>query len=79
MPGAGHAAPNRYGDDIAVGSLGSCTLCRTPQALQRVLITRNNDMIRVIYRWEVQPGAEEAFVDAWSRGTEVIRGHIKRA
>lgn len=44
------------------------------QALQRVLITRNNDMIRAIYRWEVQPGAEETFIDAWSRGTEVIRG-----
>ena len=36
-------------------------------------------MIRVIYRWEVQPGAEEAFVEAWTQGTEVIRGRVKGA
>jgi heme-degrading monooxygenase HmoA len=36
-------------------------------------------MIRAIYRWEVQPGAEEAFVNAWIRGTEVIREHVKGA
>jgi heme-degrading monooxygenase HmoA len=36
-------------------------------------------MIRAIYRWEVQPGAEEAFVAAWTQGTEVIRGRVKGA
>lgn len=36
-------------------------------------------MIRAIYRWEVQPGAEDAFVAAWTQGTEVIRGRVKGA
>jgi heme-degrading monooxygenase HmoA len=36
-------------------------------------------MIRAIYRWEVQLGAEEAFVEAWTQGTEVIRGRFKGA
>jgi heme-degrading monooxygenase HmoA len=36
-------------------------------------------MIRAIYRWQVQPGQEDAFVAAWSRGTQAIRGQIKGA
>ena len=33
----------------------------------------------VIYRWQVTPGQEEAFVAAWIQGTRVIRGQIKAA
>jgi heme-degrading monooxygenase HmoA len=36
-------------------------------------------MIRAIYRWQVTPGQEEAFVAAWTQGTRVIRGQIKAA
>ena len=36
-------------------------------------------MIRAIYRWEVQPGAEETFITAWSHGTRAIRTWIKGA
>jgi heme-degrading monooxygenase HmoA len=30
-------------------------------------------MIRVLYRWQVIPGAEEAFAQAWTRGTRAIQ------
>ena len=36
-------------------------------------------MIRAIYRWQVQPGHADAFVDAWMQGTRAIRGQIKGA
>ena len=36
-------------------------------------------MIRAIYRWQVQPGHADAFIDAWTRGTRAIRGQIKGA
>jgi heme-degrading monooxygenase HmoA len=36
-------------------------------------------MIRVIYRWQVQPGEEDTFIAAWNRGTRVIRAKIKGA
>lgn len=36
-------------------------------------------MIRAIYRWQVQPGTEEAFVQAWMRGTQAIRAKVKGA
>lgn len=32
-------------------------------------------MIRVIYRWTVDPAAEDQFVDAWREATEHIRAH----
>jgi heme-degrading monooxygenase HmoA len=36
-------------------------------------------MIRALYRWQVQPGAEDAFVQAWMRGTRAIRQKVKGA
>ena len=36
-------------------------------------------MIRVIYRWQVQPGGEETFVSAWIEGTQWIRTQINGA
>jgi heme-degrading monooxygenase HmoA len=36
-------------------------------------------MIRVIYRWQVQPGEEDTFVAAWTQGTRAIRSMIKGA
>ena len=32
-------------------------------------------MIRVIYRWSVDPAAEDQFIDAWRAATERIRTH----
>ena len=32
-------------------------------------------MIRVIYRWTVDPATEDRFVDAWREATERIRAH----
>jgi heme-degrading monooxygenase HmoA len=34
-------------------------------------------MIHAIYRWHVQPGEEDIFVFAWSRGTQAIRTKVK--
>ena len=36
-------------------------------------------MIRAIYRWQVQPGTEDAFVQAWMWGTRAIRTKVKGA
>jgi heme-degrading monooxygenase HmoA len=36
-------------------------------------------MIRTIYRWQVKPGCEGAFVKAWLRGTQIIRATVKGA
>ncbi len=36
-------------------------------------------MIRVIYRWKVQAGQENAFARAWSQGTRTIRATYKGA
>ncbi|MGE3536049.1 MAG: antibiotic biosynthesis monooxygenase [Candidatus Tectimicrobiota bacterium] len=36
-------------------------------------------MIRVIYRWKVQPGAEDIFVQAWTQGTRAIQAMCKGA
>jgi heme-degrading monooxygenase HmoA len=36
-------------------------------------------MIRAIYRWQVQSGHADSFVDAWTQGTRAIRGQIKGA
>ena len=36
-------------------------------------------MIRTIYRWQVKPECEDAFVKAWLRGTQVIRATVKGA
>lgn len=33
-------------------------------------------MIQVIYRWEVQPDNQRAFVDAWERTTVAIRDTV---
>ena len=32
-------------------------------------------MIRVIYRWSVDPATEDQFIDAWREATERIRTH----
>ena len=32
-------------------------------------------MIRVIYRWSVDPATEDQFIDAWRAATERIRTH----
>jgi quinol monooxygenase YgiN len=32
-------------------------------------------VIRVIYRWTVDPATEDRFVDAWREATERIRAH----
>src|SRR5688500_5793133 len=32
-------------------------------------------VIRVIYRWTVDPAAEDQFIDAWRDATERIRAH----
>lgn len=34
-------------------------------------------MIRVVYRWQVKPGHEDVFVQAWLRGTQAIRATVK--
>jgi heme-degrading monooxygenase HmoA len=36
-------------------------------------------MIRAIYRWHVQPGAEDTFIAAWNHGTRAIRARIRGA
>lgn len=36
-------------------------------------------MIRVIYRWRVNPGAEEAFRRAWEQGTRAILETVEGA
>jgi heme-degrading monooxygenase HmoA len=36
-------------------------------------------MIRVLYRWRVNPGQEAVFAKAWSHGTKVIRATVKGA
>ena len=36
-------------------------------------------MIRVMYRWKVNPGQEEVFAKAWAQGTKVIRATVKGA
>jgi heme-degrading monooxygenase HmoA len=32
-------------------------------------------VIRVIYRWTVDPATEDQFIDAWRQATERIRSH----
>ena len=34
-------------------------------------------MIRVMYRWKVNPGQEAVFATAWTHGTKVIRATVK--
>jgi heme-degrading monooxygenase HmoA len=36
-------------------------------------------MIRIMYRWRVNPGQEEVFAKAWTHGTKVIRATVKGA
>jgi heme-degrading monooxygenase HmoA len=36
-------------------------------------------MIRVLYRWKVNPGQEDVFAKAWTQGTKVIRATVKGA
>ena len=36
-------------------------------------------MIRVMYRWKVNPGQEDVFAKAWTQGTKVIRATVKGA
>jgi heme-degrading monooxygenase HmoA len=33
-------------------------------------------MMRVIYRWKVKPGREEAFAEAWNKMTRAIRTKV---
>ena len=36
-------------------------------------------MIRIMYRWTVNPGQEGVFAKAWTQGTKVIRATVKGA
>ena len=36
-------------------------------------------MVRVMYRWKVNPGQETVFARAWTQGTKVIRATVKGA
>jgi heme-degrading monooxygenase HmoA len=36
-------------------------------------------MIRIMYRWKVNPGQEDVFAKAWTQGTKVIRATVKGA
>lgn len=36
-------------------------------------------MIRAIYQWQVKPGHEDVFAQAWTQGTKVIRATVKGA
>lgn len=36
-------------------------------------------MIRVMYRWKVNPGQEAVFAKAWTQGTKLIRATVKGA
>ena len=36
-------------------------------------------MIRVMYRWKVNPGQEDVFAKAWTQGTKIIRATVKGA
>jgi heme-degrading monooxygenase HmoA len=36
-------------------------------------------MIRAVYRWQVKPGHEDVFAQAWAQGTKVIRATVKGA
>lgn len=36
-------------------------------------------MIRIMYRWKVNPGQEVVFAKAWTQGTKVIRSTVKGA
>jgi heme-degrading monooxygenase HmoA len=40
---------------------------------------RRNVMIRAVYRWQVKPGYEDVFVQAWVQGTRAIRATVKGA
>jgi heme-degrading monooxygenase HmoA len=48
-------------------------------AARRQKLPEEDTMIRVIYRWQVQAGQEDAFARAWSRGTRTIRATCKGA
>jgi heme-degrading monooxygenase HmoA len=36
-------------------------------------------MVRILYRWKVNPGQEAVFAKAWTQGTKVIRATVKGA
>lgn len=36
-------------------------------------------MIRVMYRWQVKPGTEDVFAQAWTQGTRAIQATFKGA
>lgn len=56
---------------------GACCHC----GIQRGVVERDEDgiVIRVMYRWKVRPGAEDVFVQAWTRGTQAIQATFKGA
>ncbi len=35
--------------------------------------------MRVLYRWRVKPGEEDAFASAWAQATKTIRSKVKGA